>query len=175
MAAGVTRSGVTVLDYFLNFGKFDYVRRKKRSGCILCSMAKEQDAKKSLIFLRSGSFVACVNLYPFNPGHLMLFPEKHMTDIRAYTREDVETMHDMQCYLLDILSRLYTPSAFNIGYNMGRDSGASIEHIHLHIIPRYPREIGLADLIAGKRVMVESPFETREKIHAEINRNPFQT
>ena len=54
------------------------------------------------------------------------------------------------------------PSGYNIGYNMGLAAGASIEHLHLHIIPRYPREIGIAELIAGSRVLVQHPRETQE-------------
>ena len=58
------------------------------------------------------------------------------------------------------------PSGYNIGYNMGLAAGASIEHLHLHIIPRYPREIGIAELIAGSRVLVQHPRETQEILSA---------
>ena len=69
---------------------------------------------------------------------------------------------------LDVLDALYHPSAYNIGYNMGMNAGASIAHLHLHIIPRYPRELGIADLIAGKRVLVESPLQTVERIRTYL-------
>ncbi len=51
---------------------------------------------------------------------------------------------------------------------MGLDAGASISHLHYHIIPRYPRELGIADLIAGKRVLVENPKQTAERLRTEM-------
>ena len=65
---------------------------------------------------------------------------------------------------LCVLEDLYRPTAFNYGCNMGMDAGASIPHLHYHIIPRYPHETGIADLIAGKRVLVENPLDTSKKL-----------
>ncbi|GAB1457465.1 hypothetical protein MASR2M48_27730 [Spirochaetota bacterium] len=53
------------------------------------------------------------------------------------------------------------PVAYNLGYNMGLSAGASIDHLHLHIIPRYAREIGITELLAGRRVLVQNPLDTR--------------
>ena len=78
--------------------------------------------------------------------------------------EESERLIIIQNLTLDILDRCYNPSGYNIGYNMGLTAGASIEHLHLHIIPRFPRETGIADLIAGSRILVESPFETRDRL-----------
>jgi ATP adenylyltransferase len=61
---------------------------------------------------------------------------------------------------INVLDRYGNPSAYNIGYNMGLSAGASIEHLHLHIIPRYPREIGIAELVGGSRVLVQDPKDT---------------
>jgi ATP adenylyltransferase len=65
---------------------------------------------------------------------------------------------------LDVVDSVYSPQGYNIGFNMGRAAGASIEHIHLHIIPRYAGEIGIAELLAGKRVMVEDLFTSRDRL-----------
>ena len=67
------------------------------------------------------------------------------------------------------------PHAYNIGFNMGPAAGASINHLHLHIIPRYPRETGIADLIAGKRVLVEDPRETTRRLREMVAQSPFST
>jgi len=76
-------------------------------------------------------------------------------------------------YFIGILDDLYHPEGYNIGYNMGRVAGASIEHLHQHVIPRYPFEIGLADLIGGKRVLIEDPRHTLEKLTATAAQRPF--
>jgi ATP adenylyltransferase len=65
---------------------------------------------------------------------------------------------------LDILDNLYKPAGYNVGCNMGLCAGASIEHLHWHIIPRYPNEIGIAELLGGKRVLVEDIAKTRERL-----------
>jgi len=118
-------------------------------------------------------FITMVNLYPYNPGHLLVAPKRHITDIRALNPSEELQLHALQRRFLTILDRIYAPSAYNIGFNMGLPAGASIEHLHLHIIPRYPRETGIADLIAGKRVLVESPLDTMNRIKELLRQNPF--
>jgi ATP adenylyltransferase len=71
------------------------------------------------------------------------------------------------------MDSMYHPAGYNIGFNMGLAAGASIEHLHLHVIPRYPREVGIADLVAGKRVLVESPMESARRIRETLRQNPF--
>ncbi len=100
----------------------------------------------------------------------MIYPKRHLTDIREYSPAEVEELHSLQILCMDALDNLQSPQAYNLGYNMGPSAGGSIDHLHLHIIPRYNREIGISDLLAGKRVLIESPFESQKRIKAEIER-----
>ena len=77
-------------------------------------------------------------------------------------------MADTVRRLLDALDRTHKPQGYNIGYNMGLAAGASIRHLHVHVIPRYPSEIGIADLIGGKRVLVEDPRVTRDRVREAL-------
>ena len=65
---------------------------------------------------------------------------------------------------MNVLDSLYHPHGFNIGYNLGPFGGASIEHLHLHLVPRFKNEIGFMDIIAGARTFVGEPNEMVEKI-----------
>jgi ATP adenylyltransferase len=103
-----------------------------------------------------------LNLYPYNPGHLIIFPKRHIVDIRDLAKGERDELDELVDESLGVLDRTMKPSAYNIGYNMGLAAGASIDHLHLHIIPRYPREIGIAELIAGSRVLVQDPLETQK-------------
>jgi ATP adenylyltransferase len=160
-------------DYFLNFEKLMYVKLKKEKGCILCNIAKQNHTEPDLSVFSDDLFIVTLNLYPYNPGHLLIFPKNHLEDIRHFTKQELMRLNALTNYFLDILDFTHNPFGYNIGYNMGLEAGASIKHIHLHIIPRYPHEIGLADLIAGKRVLVENPKETIKKIKKRINHFPF--
>jgi ATP adenylyltransferase len=84
-------------------------------------------------------------------------------DIRELPGEVRRDMDKSLDIALEVLDSLYSPAGYNIGFNMGLAAGASIEHLHLHIIPRYPREIGIAELLAGKRVLVEDIEKTKRK------------
>jgi ATP adenylyltransferase len=156
------------MDYFFSFEKLAYVQKDKAPGCILCGIRDRSSSVVDLTVFTGSSFIACVNLYPYNPGHLMLFPKRHILDIRAFTDGETVELQATTALLLDALDALYSPHAYNIGYNMGLAAGASIEHLHLHIIPRFPRELGIADLLAGKRVLVENPLDTVAKIRSRI-------
>jgi len=159
--------------YFYNFRKLDYVQHKKTSGCILCSIAKQNNSETDLTVFHDDLFIVSLNLYPYNPGHILIFPKKHIEDIRQYKNKENEHLGKLTHYFLDILDYTHNPCGYNIGYNMGLEAGASIKHLHLHIIPRYPHEIGIADLIAGKRVLVENPEVTAKKIRQRITHFPF--
>lgn len=158
------------MSYFFNFDKIAYLKEKKPEGCILCLIRDNSDQIVNLKVYENEWFIVSVNLYPYNPGHLILFPKRHLTDIRQFNPEECESHCRTQRISLDILDSVYRPHGYNIGYNMGNAAGASIEHIHLHIIPRYPGEAGIADLIAGQKLLVENPLDTWKKLKKEFNR-----
>lgn len=156
------------MEYFFNFEKMAYVMGLKTTGCVLCGIAHREEHTVDLTVYEDDNFIVVVNLYPYNPGHLMIFPRRHVEDLRQLTQEEGVHCMELTNRFLNVLDALYHPSAYNIGYNMGMNAGASIAHLHLHIIPRYPRELGIADLIAGRRVLVESPLQTVERIRTYL-------
>jgi ATP adenylyltransferase len=128
-----------------------------------------------LSVFRDPLFIAAVNLYPYNPGHLLVFPVRHIIDLRELTPQEERRLTELIRYLLDICDRTIRPAGYNLGYNMGHPAGASIDHLHLHIIPRFPNETGIADLIAGKRVLIEDPSATAKRLRERIAQEPFSS
>jgi ATP adenylyltransferase len=151
---------MAIMEYFFNFDKLGYVKGARPEGCILCLVASGSDEVDKLVVHESRSFIVSLNLYPYNPGHLLVFPKRHVVDLRELSAEERSELDGLTDRCLGVLDRAMKPSAYNIGFNMGLTAGASIEHLHLHIIPRYPREIGIAELIGGARVLVQDPRET---------------
>ena len=158
------------MDYFFNFEKLAYLTGEKPDGCILCLLRDGDPAVTDLTVFRGDGFIVCLNLYPYNPGHLMVFPERHVRDLRELGRTEKEAFDRVLERSLDVLDETVKPAGYNIGCNMGLVAGASIDHLHWHLIPRYAREIGIAELLAGKRVLVDHPLDTRERLQAEFER-----
>ncbi|QQO08146.1 HIT domain-containing protein [Breznakiella homolactica] len=154
------------MEYFFNFDKFAYLKGKRPEGCILCLIRENSPDVTNMVVYRNSHIGISLNLYPYNPGHLLIFPLRHTEDIRQLGTEERLALDAGLDKALSVLDGLYTPAAYNIGYNMGPVAGASINHLHMHVIPRYPREIGIAELLAGKRVLVEDLAVTRERMTA---------
>lgn len=158
------------MEYFFNFDKIAYLRGKRPEGCILCLVAADSEEVERLVAAETESFMVALNLYPYNPGHVLISPKRHVLDLRELGEAESLELDRLTRRTLDVLEGLYEPSGFNIGYNMGYAAGASIDHLHLHVIPRYPREIGISELIAGKRVLVEDPRQSLEEIREAFAR-----
>jgi ATP adenylyltransferase len=154
------------MDYFFNFEKLGYLKGGKPEGCILCLVCKGSPDVESLVVHETPLTMVSLNLYPYNPGHLLVFPRRHVRDIRELSEAERVDIDAVSRLCLDVLDSTHGPSAYNIGYNMGLTAGASIDHLHMHIIPRYPREIGIAELMAGMRVLVQNPLDTKKQLAA---------
>ncbi len=156
------------MEYFFNFNKLGYLKEKKSKRCILCAIVEGSNDVDRLIVYESEHIIVSLNLYPYNPGHLLLIPRRHLTDIRQMSVEERASMDELTRQCLDHLDKVFKPSGYNIGYNQGLAAGGSIEHLHLHIIPRYQNEIGIAELIGGKKVLVQNPLETLRLLRQEF-------
>ena len=132
--------------------------------CILCEIVASSGKVTDLEIYRNDLILVCANLFPYNPGHLLIAPLRHIEDPRQMSRDEERSLIDVRNKTLDILDRLYQPQGYNTGFNIGDASGASIRHIHMHIVPRYHRELGFIDLIGGAKIIVEDPVVTQEKL-----------
>ena len=146
--------------------KMPYAKGKNRPdvACILCAIVEKDEKVERLEVHRTERFTISLNLYPYSPGHLLIFPNRHVIDVRELNPQEVLNLHELQCLCFEVLTRAYQPRGYNVGYNMGDASGASIPHLHLHVVPRYPRELGFMDVIGGARIIIEDPNATQEKL-----------
>jgi ATP adenylyltransferase len=149
-----------------NFNKLEYIkgRKKPQVDCILCALRDKHPDIVDLEIVQTELSMVCVNLYPYNSGHIMIFPQRHIADFRELRDAESMDIEMLTRASIDIMTKLYNPSGFNMGYNIGNFSGASITHLHRHIIPRYPNELGFIDIVGGAKIIVEEPNQTMERL-----------
>lgn len=108
-----------------------------------------------------------LNLYPYNPAHSMIVPNRHILRFIELTKEEIIHINRaIQGFQL-LLDDLYNPKGYNIGINEG-NAGASIPHLHVHIVPRYGAELGFIDIIGQTRIAIEGLDSVRQKIENKI-------
>ncbi|MEM5947754.1 HIT domain-containing protein [Spirochaetia bacterium 38H-sp] len=152
-------------NYLFSFNKMQYFTQKESiTGCILCHISKHDHKCEELVLWENEYFIISLNLYPYNPGHLIIFPKRHIEDFRKFSETEIMQINRITKACLNLLDETYHPAGYNIGYNMGLCAGASIEHIHQHIVPRYKNEIGIEEIIGGSRILVESPRESHKRL-----------
>ena len=145
--------------------KIDYVRGKRpHVDCILCAIVSHDKRVVDSGIISTSLMTVALNLYPYNPGHLMIFPNRHIEKIEELTSDEVMEMHKLTVLSVKLLERLYNSKGYNIGYNLGESSGASIKHLHRHIVPRYKNELGFVDILSGSKIYVENPKEALKKL-----------
>jgi ATP adenylyltransferase len=151
--------------------KLNYIKNKKpKEPCILCCVARGRPRGENLSVTEGLHTVVCVNKFPYNSGHILIFPRRHVTDYRALSGEEESEINRLLRESLDILDSLYKPSGYNVGYNIGDFAGASIPHLHMHVIPRYRNELGFVDIVGGAKIVVEDPSETMRRLKDEFRK-----
>jgi ATP adenylyltransferase len=150
-----------------SLNKLRYIKGDRpKVDCIFCSMIRKQEEVVKLLVCEGERVFISVNKFPYNSGHLLICPMRHINDYRDLTHEEEEEMHTLLRRSLDILDSLYSPGGYNIGYNVGEFAGASQAHLHMHVIPRYPNELGFIDIVGGAKIVIENPEQTMENLRA---------
>jgi ATP adenylyltransferase len=150
--------------------RLKYVAEEKgETGCVFCSRLASNNDTKSLILRRSDHAFVIMNLYPYNTGHVMIVPNRHVADPEELTSEELSDFSSLLPETLAILRRVLRPAGFNIGMNVGAIAGAGVaDHLHQHIVPRWQGDANFMPIIAGTMVLPELIPATYAKVRAEI-------
>lgn len=136
-----------------------YIRpkTKKNKGCTFCGiLASKQDAKNYVLKRTRFSF-AVLNLYPYNNGHILILPNRHLGEISQLSDEEKLDWLKLYEEVRDGLKQTIKPHGFNVGINFGRIAGAGIPgHLHLHIVPRWKGDVNFMPVFSGAKVISES-------------------
>jgi len=152
--------------YYVTPTKLSYVRGEKPDvDCILCAVRDDDERVPRQVIKRNDRMIVTLNLHPYSPGHLLIFPLRHLTDIRELSREEVIEVFRLQKQAMSALEAVYGSPGFYIGFNIGASSGASIQHLHCHVVPHQADELDLPKMVtSGSRLKKEDSREALEKI-----------
>jgi ATP adenylyltransferase len=143
----------------------DSARDEEPGGCLFCEKPKEGDDEKALILARSEKSFAMLNKYPYNSGHLMVAPFRHVGELEDL--EDAEAL-DMQKLLgrsIKAVKEAMKPDGFNLGMNLGRVAGAGVpDHLHWHVVPRWNGDTNFMPVIGAAKVLPQSLSSVREQV-----------
>ena len=136
--------------------RINYINNKsKQKGCIFCR-AKNGQGKDYVIFKTKKS-ICLLNIYPYNNGHLLISPLRHLKDTAQLTKEELLDMFTSLNRAKRLLGKVLKPQGYNIGFNLGTASGAGITgHLHLHIVPRWVGDTNFMPTIHNTKIISQS-------------------
>lgn len=146
--------------------RLKYVRKiVKPEGCVFCHALQAGPSAESLLVATHGEAMLIMNKYPYNAGHLLILPRRHVGNFADLTAKEAADIHHLQQKAIHALQELYSPGGFNMGLNLGSVAGAGIpEHMHWHLIPRWPGDSNFYPLIAQTKVVIETLERTYERL-----------
>lgn len=142
---------------------------KETTSCVFCEIVEREDGDQNLIVHRGKCCYIVLNLYPYNNGHAMVIPYRHVSTLAGL--DDAEKLEMMQ--LADLLQRALVltiePEGFNLGMNLGRVAGAGIpDHLHLHVVPRWLGDTNFMPVTGETKVLPEKLEDTYAKVRAGL-------
>jgi ATP adenylyltransferase len=132
------------------------------ADCPFCRVV-DLDDSEGLIVARGDRVFAVLNLYPYNPGHLMVLPYRHVPDYTDLTPEETVEFAEFTQKAMRVIRHASAPHGFNIGMNQGVVAGAGIAaHLHQHVVPRWGGDANFMPVIGQTKVLPQLLGETRQ-------------
>jgi ATP adenylyltransferase len=157
------------MEYLWAPWRVEYIERHVESGCILCQKPREDNDEANLILHRGQHNFIVMNAFPYNPGHLIVAPYRHVADLQDLTDGEANEHLDVVKDSLRLLKEVMKPAGFNVGLNLGRVAGAGIaDHLHTHIVPRWQGDTNFMPVLSDTKVMSEGLSALYHKLEAKL-------
>lgn len=145
--------------------RLDYILSNKQEGCVFCSISQSDEDVENCILYRGKYAYIVMNKYPYNTGHLMVIPYRHIPDILDIDQEEQLELWELQNLCATILRKALYAEGINIGMNLGVVAGAGIEaHLHIHVVPRWTNDASFLAVLADVRIIPEHLRVTYQKL-----------
>jgi ATP adenylyltransferase len=163
-----------------NFAKVDrlfspwrhpYVTRSEEADtCVFCNAAQSDQGRALTVFDGHACYVI-LNLYPYNSGHLMVVPRRHVATLAHLTAGELTELAELTRRSEMTLTEVYAPQGINLGMNLGRPAGAGIvDHLHVHLVPRWTGDTNFMSIVGNVRVLPEELPRTAERLRPVFQR-----
>ena len=142
------------------------------TGCIFCDAAPGPGASgDELVLVRGTHCFVILNKYPYNNGHLMVVPKRHLASLALATPEELAELMQLTRHAEMALTEGYQPQGINVGINLGRPAGAGIvDHLHVHLVPRWNGDTNFMSVIGDVRVLPEELGQSAARLRPLFER-----
>jgi ATP adenylyltransferase len=149
---------------------------KASAGCIFCDVSGPQTsggepARDALVVAQGRECYVILNLFPYNNGHLMVVPRRHIGSLASGTDAELSELMHLTRDAEVALTEVYQPQGINVGINLGRPAGAGIaDHVHVHLVPRWNGDTNFLSVVGNTRVVPEDMGETARRLRPVFER-----
>lgn len=153
--------------------RLKYVRKLvPQQGCVFCTADETKISFETLCIYKTKYSMVVLNKYPYNSGHVLILPRKHIGNMLELSELEFSDLHQTLKLSMQALTDVYKPEGINVGLNHGKVAGAGIpEHLHYHMIPRWAGDLNFFPLIAETKVVVENLEQTYDRLKSFFSQN----
>ena len=150
--------------------RLPYILSDKQGGCVFCDILDNPDDTETLIVHRGDLAFLVLNKYPYNNGHFMAVPYRHVASPEDLNATELTELMQLLTLGMRALRGCLRPEGFNIGANIGRVAGAGVkDHIHLHVVPRWNGDTNFMPVFAEVRVIPQALSDTYVQFKAALD------
>jgi len=150
--------------------RMDYILGGEEEGCFLCRIVAEDNDRENLLLKRGRCCAVVLNRFPYNNGHLMIFPYRHVSEVAGLNADERLESMDLVAEVLEVFKQSMRPDGFNVGLNLGRAAGAGLEeHLHLHVVPRWSGDTNFMPVVADTKVIPEALMQLWDRLNPALN------
>ena len=134
-----------------------YILSKPTKKCFICRIQASSQDKKHFVLKRTPRSFAVLNLFPYNNGHVMVIPNRHVGDLEKLKDAELLDLLRLTNQIITRLKRIMKPHGMNVGINFERVGGAGVPgHLHIHVVPRWSGDTNFMPVIADTKILSES-------------------
>ncbi len=143
----------------------EYVSKKRETGCIFCIPNSPLPDEEKLVLYRDQKVLVIMNKFPYNVGHLLVSPVRHVKELEELIEEELLALMKITRECVKILKKVFNPQGFNIGFNLGKVAGAGYpDHLHLQIVPRWEGDINFLTILDEVRLISHHLISTYREL-----------